>query len=178
MHQRRGGVSRQLLRWGRLERARQVSRTTRTGDARVNQMEPRRFSAHSPSESRPASNPVLDSSGGSRGSASIRSHLRRGWRKLHLGVDGSGVIVAEVLTDGHADDAAQMGELLDAVEGDITSVVADAAYDTAAVYDAASARGAKVIVPPTRTAVVSRRRPRSDARDRTIKRVAEIGRRR
>ncbi len=103
---------------------------------------------------------------------------KRGWKKLHLGVDRCGVIVAQVLTDGHADDAAQMGELLDAVEGDITSVVADAAYDTVAVYDAASARGAKALVPPTRTAVVSRRRPRSAARDRTIKRVEEIGRRR
>ena len=71
-----------------------------------------------------------------------------------------------------------MGELLDAVEGDITSVVADAAYDTIAVYEAASARAAEVIVPPTRTAAVGRRRPRSVARDRTIKRVEEIGRRR
>jgi len=70
-----------------------------------------------------------------------------------------------------------MGEVLDAVEGDITRVAADAAYDTVAVYDAASARGAEVIVPPTRTAAVSRRGPRSTARDRTIKRVEEIGRR-
>ena len=82
-----------------------------------------------------------------------------------------------MLTDGHADDAAQFGELLDAVEGDITGVVGDAAYDTVAVYDVASARGAEVIVPPTRTAVVSRRRPRSPARDRTIERVKEAGRR-
>jgi len=102
---------------------------------------------------------------------------KRGWKKLHLGVDGCGVIVAHLLTDGHDDDAAQFGELLDAVEGDVTGIVADAAYDTVAVYDAASARGAKVIVPPTRTAAVSRRGPRSTARDRTIKRVAEVGRR-
>ena len=101
-----------------------------------------------------------------------------GQYELHLGVDGCGVIVAQVLTEGHADDAAQMGELIDAVEGDITSFVADSAYDTVAVYGAAGARGAEVIVPPTRTAVVSRRGPRSAARDRTIKRVAEIGRRR
>ncbi|MCP3937116.1 MAG: IS5 family transposase, partial [Actinomycetia bacterium] len=101
---------------------------------------------------------------------------KRGWKKLHLGVDRSGVIVTHVLTDGHADDAAQVGELLD-VDGDITSVVGDAAYDTVAVYDAAHARGAEVIVPPTRTAVVSRRRPRSTARDRTIKRVEDVGRR-
>ncbi|MEE8130719.1 MAG: hypothetical protein V3T48_10540 [Vicinamibacterales bacterium] len=29
----------------------------------------------------------------------------RGWKKLHLGVDGSGVIVAHALTGGHVDDA-------------------------------------------------------------------------
>ena len=52
---------------------------------------------------------------------------RRGWKKLHLGVDGSGVIVAQVLTDGHAHDAVQTSELLEAVGGDIASLVGDAA---------------------------------------------------
>ena len=103
---------------------------------------------------------------------------KRGWKKLHLGVDGCGVIVAQVLTDGTADDAKTGLELIEAVEGDITVVAGDAAYDTVAVYDAVDARGAKVIVPPTRSAVVSRRSPRSTARDQTIKRVEEIGRRR
>ena len=102
---------------------------------------------------------------------------KRGWKKLHLGVDDRGAIVAQVLTEGHADDATQVGELLDAVDGDVTRVIADAAYDAVAVYDAAGARGAEVSVPPTRAAAVSRRRPRSAARDRAIKRVAEIGRR-
>jgi hypothetical protein len=50
---------------------------------------------------------------------------KRCWKELHLGVDNSGVIVAQVLTDGHADDASQFGELLDAVEGNITGVVGD-----------------------------------------------------
>ena len=60
----------------------------------------------------------------------------------------------------------------------ISSVTADAAYDTIAVYEAAGARGARVVVPPKRTAAVSRRRPRSVARDRTVKRLQEIGQRR
>jgi len=102
---------------------------------------------------------------------------KRGWKKLHLGVDRSGAIIAQVLTDGTADDAKTGLDLIEAVEGDIASLVGDAAYDTVAVYDAAGARGAKVVVPPTRTAVVSRRRPRSAARDRTIKRVEDVGRR-
>ena len=103
---------------------------------------------------------------------------KRAWKKLHLGVDQSGVIVAEVLTDGNADDAKTALNLIDEVEGDIASFTADAAYDTIAIYDAAGARGAKVIVPPTKTATRSRRRkPRSTAHDRTIKRVQKIGRR-
>ncbi len=104
---------------------------------------------------------------------------KRAWGKLHLGVDRSGMIVAEVLTDGNADDAKTALHLLDEVEGDIASFTAGAAYDTIAIYDAAGAHGAKVIVPPTKTATRSRRRkPRSTARVRTIKRVRTIGRRR
>ena len=102
---------------------------------------------------------------------------KRGWKKLHLGVDGAGVIVAQVLTDGNADDAVTGVGLIDDVEGSIASFTADAAYDTVAIYEAAGARGAKVVVPPTRTATVSRRGRRSAARDSTIRKVKDIGRR-
>jgi IS5 family transposase len=104
---------------------------------------------------------------------------RRGWKKLHLGVDESGAIVAEALTDGNADDAKTALSLIDEVESDITSLTADAAYDTNAIYNAAAARSAEVVVPPVKTATRSRRRgPRPGTRDRTIMRVKEIGRRR
>ena len=88
------------------------------------------------------------------------------------------MIVAEALTEGHVDDATTALHLIDAVDGDIASVTADGAYDSIAIYDAAGARGATVVVPPTNTLTVSRRRPRSTARDRTIKKVRAIGRRR
>jgi IS5 family transposase len=101
---------------------------------------------------------------------------RRGWKKLHLGVDRSGVIVAGALTDGNADDPKTALDLLDEIEGEITSVTADAAYDTIAIYDASAARGAEVVVPPAKSSTRSRRRrSRSSARDRTIMRVKEIG---
>jgi IS5 family transposase len=104
---------------------------------------------------------------------------RRGWKKLHLGVDRSGVIVAEALTDGNADDAKTALDFIDRVGGDIASLTADAAYDTLAIYDASAARGAGVVVPPSKSATRSRqRRYRSSARDRTITSVMEIGRRR
>ena len=68
--------------------------------------------------------------------------------------------------------------LIDAVDSDMSCVTADGAYDTVAIYEAADARGAKVVVPPTVTAAVSRRRPRSSLRDRTTRRVKKLGRRR
>ena len=97
----------------------------------------------------------------------------RGWKTLPVGVDHTGVIVAHALTD-----ATTGVELIEAVNDDIASVTADAAYDTVGFYDAAGARGATVVVPPTKTARVSRRRPRSSARDHTINTVKSIGRRR
>ena len=57
---------------------------------------------------------------------------KRGWKKLHVGVDRSGVIVAQALTDAQADDAKTGIDLIDAVDGALASVTADAAYDTVA----------------------------------------------
>ena len=103
---------------------------------------------------------------------------QRGWKKLHLGVDGSGVIVAHRLTEATVDDATTGIGLVEALDADIARVTADAAYDTIAFYETAAARGATVVVPPTKTARVSRRGPRSSARDRTINTMKKIGRRR
>jgi len=128
---------------------------------------------------------VIDSSGlsfvgeGEWAAAKHGARGKRGWRKLHLGVDAAGVIVAQALTDGNADDATTGLHLIDEVTDDIERITADAAYDTLAFYDAAVARGAEVVVPPTRNATISRRRvPRCAARDRTVQRVRELGRRR
>jgi len=98
---------------------------------------------------------------------------KRAWKKLHLGVDRSGVIIAEVLTHGNVHDSNTALNLLDEID-DIASFTADAAYDTIAIYDAATARGAKVIVPPRTSAT---RSTRSGARDRAVRRVRKVGRR-
>ncbi len=99
---------------------------------------------------------------------------KRGWKKLHLGVDGSGAIVAEALTDANVDDAKTGLDLINAVEDDLASFTADPAYDTVAICEGAAARDASVIVPPARTAAVSRRGQRSEARDRTIRKVKKL----
>ena len=127
---------------------------------------------------------IVDSAGlsivgeGEWAAAKHEGRGRRGWKKLHLGVDRSGVIVAQALTEGHVDDATTGVTLVEAAAGDLGSVTADAAYDTLGFYEAAGARGAAVVFPPTSTANVSRQGPSSSVRVRTILAVKEIGRRR
>jgi len=55
---------------------------------------------------------------------------RRSWRKLHLGVDAdTGQIVVAALTSPDADDAAQVGPLLEQISGTVASFTGDGAYD-------------------------------------------------
>ncbi len=49
---------------------------------------------------------------------------KRAWKKLHLGVDRSGAIVAEVLTDGDAHDSNTALNLIDEID-DVASFTAD-----------------------------------------------------
>ena len=70
---------------------------------------------------------------------------KRGWRKLHIGVNGAGEIVAQVLTDGNVDDAKTGLDLIKQVEGDIACLIGDAAYDTAAIYEAAGAEAPRLL---------------------------------
>ncbi|MFT5477313.1 MAG: IS5 family transposase [Planctomycetota bacterium] len=127
---------------------------------------------------------IIDSTGlsivgeGEWAAAKHGKRAKRSWRKLHIGVDPRGQIHARVLTDSSGDDASTGLEIMEAVKGKLSNVTGDAAYDTVAIYDAAGARGAKVVVPPTRSARVSRRGPRSAERDSTIKKVKRLGRRR
>ena len=101
---------------------------------------------------------------------------RRGWKTLHLGVDHAGVIVAQALTDSAVDDASTGIDLIATIASSARTVTADAAYDTLACYETANTRGTTVVVPPAKTATLSRRNPRSSARDGTIRRISKIGR--
>ena len=127
---------------------------------------------------------VLDSTGlsivgaGEWAAATHGGRGRRGWRKLHRGVDQSVVILVHTLTEATGDDATTAIDLFTAVKGPLVRVTADAAYDTVAVYETATARGATVIIPPARTANRSGHGPRSPARDRTVTLVNQPGRRR
>ena len=130
---------------------------------------------------------VLDSTGlelfgqGEWGAAK-HGRARRRWMKLHLAVDAeTGEIAAHILTDGHADDAAQVPGLLRQPEGVIASLTADGAYDGEPVYQAAAARKSDqppdVIVPPRASAVPSTTDPdKQSPRDRHIRLMGERGR--
>src|ERR1700742_5279875 len=84
---------------------------------------------------------------------------RRQWRKLHLAVDaGTGMIVAETLTDQDTDDPSQVAPLLDHINGQIAQVTADGAYDGDPTYQAIATFDPEinVVIPPRATAVPSK----------------------
>jgi hypothetical protein len=68
---------------------------------------------------------IVDSTGlsmvgeGEWAAAKYGGRGRRGWKKLHLGVDRTGVIVAPTLTHGSADDARVGVDLIDGIEDDM-----------------------------------------------------------
>ena len=109
------------------------------------------------------------------------SKQRRSWRKLHLGIDGGGYLIASALTESSVDDASVAISILERVKDAIAQFTADGAYDTRPMYEALAASAGtniKIVIPPKKTATVDSRatgpwRQRNDA----IERIDEIGRR-
>lgn len=80
---------------------------------------------------------------------------RRCWRKLHLAVDaGTGEIVARVLSGHDVHGARLIPVLLEQIEGEIGSVMADGAYDGEPVHRAIQTRQSEpilvILIPPRR----------------------------
>ena len=138
---------------------------------------------------RPGSGPVhllVDSTGlklcGS-GEWLLEKHgtkTRRSWRKLHIAVDAdTGRIAAAPVTTNDIADAAQVGPLLDQVDGPVASFTADGAYDQDGVYGEVMSRHpeASLIVPPRSSAVPSDTAQTAPTmRDRHLQIIAERGR--
>ena len=110
------------------------------------------------------------------------SNKRRSWRKLHLGIDGSGCIVASALTDSGEDDAYVGISMLEQIGGTIGRFTADGAYDSRPMYEALAASGTvdiRIVIPPKKTATVDLRATGSwRQRNEAIERIGEVGRRR
>ena len=82
------------------------------------------------------------------------SKRRRAWRKLHIGVDEEGFIVAAALTPGSVDDASTLPDLLGQIEDPIRRFTADGAYDQRSSYDRIGAAGTedvRIVIPPRRS---------------------------
>lgn len=56
------------------------------------------------------------------------------------------------------------------------AVVGDAAYDSREIYEATEDHGVRAVVPPIKTAQISNLSPQ--ARNRSVKRIAKVGRQR
>jgi Transposase DDE domain len=84
-----------------------------------------------------------------------KSHKR--WKKLHIGVDAQGRIVASTLTESHEQDPSQVPELLAQVDHRVDRFIGDGIFDQAPVYTAVKnhSPGARVIIPPRKDAVLS-----------------------
>ena len=79
------------------------------------------------------------------------------WKKLHIGVDDQGQIVASTVTESNEQDPSQVPELLDQIDREIDRFVGDGIYDQEPVYTAVEnhSPGAQVIIPPRKDAVLS-----------------------
>jgi hypothetical protein len=79
------------------------------------------------------------------------------WKKLHIGVDDRGQIVASTVTESNEQDPSQVSELLDQIDEEIGRFIGDGIFDQEPVYAAVEAHspGARVIIPPRKDAVPS-----------------------
>ena len=105
---------------------------------------------------------------------------RRSWRRLHLaiGPDSSDILAAELTTTDDGD-ASLVGPLLDQIDGPISAVLADGAYDGEPTYQTILDRhpDATVVIPPRSNAVLSdAAETEPTQRDRHIEMLANKGR--
>jgi hypothetical protein len=101
---------------------------------------------------------------------------RRTWRKLHLMIDHTThEVVSLSMTHKDVLDRAEVAGLLKAVEGEVSEVLGDGAYDFQACYTAIHQRGARSVIPPKKRARV-RGGPEFAHRDAAVVRSRDVGR--
>ena len=107
---------------------------------------------------------------------------RRVWQKLHVAFDAdTGEILASDLTNRRTADCARVPGLLDQIDDRVASVMADGAYDSAAVYEGVQGKGdghrVTVLIPPGKGAIPSSSRsPGQRERNRNIQSMRKLGR--
>jgi hypothetical protein len=137
---------------------------------------------------------VVDSTGCKvygEGEWKVRVHgkgKRRTWRKLHLGVDeGSGEIMAAVLSSNNVSDGEVLPQLLEQVQEPLAQVSGDGSYDQRGCYQVLQERhkeqeqALKVTIPPRRGARIwqhGNSREGKLVRDENLREMRRIGRKR
>jgi hypothetical protein len=110
----------------------------------------------------------------------VRQHgkdKRRTWRKLHLAIDArTQEIVAAALTTNSLHDCQMLPRLLLEVEGEITRVTTDGAYDTWECRYEISTRRADAVIPPRSNARLTECDiPEAAQRDQAVEAIREEG---
>ncbi|MCX7803838.1 MAG: IS5 family transposase [Planctomycetota bacterium] len=110
---------------------------------------------------------------------------RRGWRKIHIGVDvESGEIVAvEVTREGEHDSRVGRRMVEDIVRSGrrLRNGYADGSYDTRKMREAIAEAGGRAVIPPRRNAKIWKRHGGAgppDSRDEDLRYIRKFGRRR
>jgi len=85
-----------------------------------------------------------------------KQYQRKVWRKLHIGINDNGEIIAKEMTDHLTDDRALVESLLQQAGIEyIDELLADGGYDSHKVYQYSEAHQIKPIIPPPNHAVIS-----------------------
>jgi hypothetical protein len=110
----------------------------------------------------------------------VRTHgvgKRRTWRKLHIAMDAkSWEILATVATTSNVSDKEVLPLLLKQITGEIDQLTGDGGYDYATCYEAIAERRARAVIPPRRTGRLNPQDERFTARDKNIRRIRKVGR--
>lgn len=104
-----------------------------------------------------------------------KQYNRKVWRKLHIGVEKDGYIVARVLTDHHTDDRACVPALINQSNAlQVTDMLADGGYDSHQIYESLENQHIKPFIPPPNQAIV-RSQENPSGRDKAVKYIREKG---
>ena len=127
---------------------------------------------------------VFDSTGlkvYGEGEWKVRLHgyqKRRTWRKLHLGIDAqTQEIIAQVATTNNVSDKEVLPDLLEQISEPIKQVTTDGGYDYVSCYEAIAEMKARAVIPPRRTGRLNPQDERFRARDKNLREIRKIGRR-
>lgn len=103
---------------------------------------------------------------------------RRTWRKLHIAMNArTGEILAWVATSSNVSDKEVLPLLLEQIREPIKQLTGDGGYDYATCYEAIAERKARAVIPPRRTGRLHPRDDRMRARDKNLRRIRKVGRR-